>query len=227
MMRKNRLSSAVMDALMHDIKNPLASVILAVTSSQSRPGLPPDLGGMLGMAYSSALLVQRLVDCAQRACALEDGRLAPERRAVELRPLLERAAGEAAPLCGSSRARAEIEISPRLPHEICADPDMLRNVIVNLLLDAARYSPNCAGVRLSAFANGGRAVFCVSDSGPRCPPALLKSYFAKHPPSALRRLRRGAGLNRRYCLLAVKAHGGSIRAENSAGGMAVRVEIPL
>ena len=117
----------------------------------------------------------------------------------------------------SAPIRFEIEccVSP-----ILADAGLLQQVMVNLLDNAQKFSPNGGTVRMGARAEGDYAVLAVCDEGIGIPPEKLSHIFERFyqvDGSATRRYG-GMGIGLALCRAIVEAHGGRIWAESQGEG---------
>ena len=123
---------------------------------------------------------------------------------------------------------------PAVLPELVADPDQLRAVLTNLILNAleAMTGPSVAGSRLRLSlgledAPGGEAgqdlVVSVEDDGPGVPPELRERIF--HPFFTTRESGSGVGLALAQKLVA--GHGGALELADGEGGAVFRVRLPL
>jgi two-component system sensor histidine kinase KdpD len=106
------------------------------------------------------------------------------------------------------------------------DPVVTEQIFVNLLENAARYTPACAPITLRARGAGSWVELRVMDEGPGLPPGppeRLFSRFIQGDSGA----RHGAGLGLAVCKGVAEAHGGSIWAEDlPTGGACFTVRLP-
>jgi two-component system sensor histidine kinase KdpD len=122
--------------------------------------------------------------------------------------------------------RLVTRLPERLPM-VPVDDVLIEQVLVNLLDNAAKYSPSEPPIELTARAEGNAVVVEVADRGPGLDPDDLerifeKFYRGKRPPG------RGVGLGLAICRGFVEAHGGRIWAENRpGGGAAFRFVLPI
>lgn len=107
--------------------------------------------------------------------------------------------------------------------------DLMVQVLVNLLTNAARYTPAGSRIEISARVAGDRQEIVIADSGPGIPPEKEEAIFEKFVRGADKVAdgRRGLGLGLSICRSIVAAHGGTIRAKNRpAGGAEFVISLP-
>ncbi|MEP6817746.1 MAG: ATP-binding protein [Marmoricola sp.] len=145
----------------------------------------------------------------------------PARDAVEA--ARSRAADAGVTLC--------IDLSSEVPVE--ADHDRLRQVVDNLLDNALRFSPTGGAITLRVGVGSGspsRAVLDISDEGPGFPSDFLPHAFERfrRADTARNVQEGGAGLGLAIVASLVRAHGGTVTADNqNDGGAHVRIELPI
>jgi two-component system sensor histidine kinase KdpD len=141
-------------------------------------------------------------------------------------------------LIGSARARLRRELEDRpiqvtIPDDfplLFVDGLLMEQVLVNLLENAARYTPARSKIEISAGIHGPQAEIRVADSGPGLPPGTEKRIFEKffRGNVATADSRRGVGLGLSICQGIIHAHGGRITAQNrTAGGAEFIITLPI
>src|SRR5262249_26448159 len=157
------MRTALLAAVSHDLRSPLASAKAAVTSLRAADVQwdPQDRAELLATADESLDRLARLVDNLLDMSRLQAGALS-----VFPRPggLADIAAGALDALGGPGRG-IRVDIPDDLP-DVLADPGLLERVIVNLAGNALRYAPPGTPPRLAASTLGGRVELSVIDRGP-------------------------------------------------------------
>jgi len=213
----------------HEIRNPLSSVNISISSIEracgASTGLEPDtkekidriLEQMKSAAAKMGLVVQRVMDYSKP--------FPPRRDTVDLNKVIE----EAVRLSLSTLRKREIAVLKDLAPDLATcrvDAQMIEQVLVNLITNASQAMEGAEGAKLLEVASAvqdGRIVLRVSDSGPGVPPSLREKVF--DPFFTTRKDGSGIGLSFSHRIIA--DHGGSLRVGTSRwGGAEFRIEFP-
>lgn len=97
------------------------------------------------------------------------------------------------------------------------DLDLLRRVLLNLLDNAAKYTPDGGTITLSVQADADSFHFAISDTGPGIPPEDRVHLFEMFYRARTQQQQGGAGIGLAFCKLAVEAHGGKIDMRSEPG----------
>jgi two-component system OmpR family sensor kinase len=189
----------------------------------------------MGAAGDTTLAMRRIEEEATRMGTLVEDLLALARldevadqphAALDLRPLLDDAAADAR----ASAPDREIRVRGAASATVRGDTDQLRQVLANLVRNALVHTPAGSAVELALDAGAGTATIAVRDHGPGLPtddPAALFGRFWR-AEGGRERGQAGAGLGLAIVAAIADAHGGTVRAENAAGGGArFTVTLPL
>lgn len=123
--------------------------------------------------------------------------------------------------------RLEIELA-QAPASFHADENRIRQILFNLLSNAANFAPEGSAIRLSCFRDPGGVAFAVHDDGPGIAPDVLDGIFRRFEPHANGGRRRGAGLGLSIVKSFVELHDGSIEIETGEGrGTTVICRFPM
>jgi two-component system sensor histidine kinase KdpD len=124
----------------------------------------------------------------------------------------------------SRRALADRKVTVRLPADLPLvefDAVLIERVFVNLLENAAKYTPASSTVTINATARDQELLVEVMDDGPGLPPGMEEAIFEKFTRGEAESATPGVGLGLAICRAIISAHHGMIRATNRAGGGAV------
>ena len=216
----DRLRRALLHSVSHDLRTPLTAIRTIAAALRDADVPKDERDSMLADVEHEAGRLTRLVSNLLEVSRVESGALRPVRVPVPVEELC-RAALEDARLALEGHV-VELELEPHLP-PVEVDETMLRQVLVNLLENAALHDPG--PLKLRAVRAGRRIELRVIDHGPGVPEAERQRIF-----EAFQRLRSAAGVRERGTGLGlaiargfVEAHGGSIRVETTIGGGATFV----
>jgi two-component system sensor histidine kinase KdpD len=178
---------------------------------------------LLAAIHEEADRLERLVANLLDMTRVESGTLRVRREWVPLEELVGAALSRLEVVLGSRPVR--VTLAPNLPM-LHVDPLLFEQVLVNLLENAAKYTPSGSPVEIDGHADAGSVVIAIRDRGPGIAAGDERRVFEKfyrgvNPAGA------GAGLGLAICKGIVEAHGGTIAVEGRAGNGAVfRVELP-
>jgi two-component system sensor histidine kinase KdpD len=210
----DRLRSALLTSISHDLKTPLAAILGA-------GGTLRDLATSLSEAQK-ADLVATVIEESERLnrfianlldmTRLESGALAPHATPCDLGEVVGSALRRADKILG--RHRVEVAIAPGLPM-LAIDAVLFEQALFNILDNAAKYAPEGSRVRIEAWRDGGVAELRVMDEGPGIPPEDLERIFDKfHRVTKGDQVRPGTGLGLAISRGFVEAMHGTVAAAN-------------
>jgi two-component system sensor histidine kinase KdpD len=217
----NRMRTALLAAVSHDLRTPLASIKASVSSLRQTDvhWTEEDEADLLANIEQNADRLDALVGNLLDMSRLQTGSLAPFLRAI--------AVDEVAPVAlrGLDGGDAlQIVVPDDLPL-VRADPGLLERVLANLFSNALRHSPPDSPPALLARENGDRVVLEVVDHGAGVPGDLKEQIF--EPFLRLEERSPGVGLGLAVAKGFAEAMGGTIVAVDTAGGgLTMRVTLP-
>ncbi|MEU4544692.1 sensor histidine kinase KdpD [Nonomuraea dietziae] len=221
----DRMRTALLAAVSHDLRTPLASAKAAVESLRSDEidWSPEDHRELLATADESLARLDRLVANLLDMSRLQAGVLGLALQAVALEEVVPRSIDDLGPL----RERVEGDISIELP-EIAADPALLERVLVNLMANAIRYSPPEAKVLITASWHGDHVEIRVIDRGPGIPPDAHDRVFLPFQRLGDRDNHTGVGLGLALSRGLTEAMGGTlVPDETPGGGLTMILALPI
>jgi len=219
----NRMRTALLTAVSHDLRTPLASVKASVSTLRQTDveWTPEDQAELLATIEEGADRLDALISNLLDMSRIQTGSLQPFLQPTALE--------EVAPLVVRSVEGAnclDIEISDDLPL-VATDPGLLERALANLVSNAIRYSPPEAPPTLTAQVSDSRVIVAVIDHGPGV--ALAQRGQMMQPFQQVGEQRSGGvGLGLAVANGLVEAIGGRLSAETTpGGGLTMRVELPL
>ncbi len=220
----DRMRTALLAAVSHDLRTPLASAKAAVTSLRSRDvdWGAEDHDELLATADESLDQLTHLVDNLLDMSRLQAGALSLFPRPVALEEIVSRALDNLDPAARG----ITVDIPESLP-EINVDPAILERVIVNLTENALRYSPAATPPLLTASALGDRVELRVVDRGPGIPEQDRDRMFVPFQRLGDTDNTTGVGLGLALSRGLTEAMGGMLTAEDTpGGGLTMTVSVP-
>ncbi|TXS48970.1 sensor histidine kinase KdpD, partial [Streptomyces sp. uw30] len=217
----DRMRTALLRAVGHDLRTPLAAGWAAVTSLRSRDVefSAEDRDELLATADESMAKLNRLVENLLDLSRLEAGVLKLNLRPTALEEVL-----PAALVDIPGVQVADVEGIPA----VLVDPPLLERVIANLVANAARHSPAGAKVLVTASALAGRAELRVVDRGPGLPPTGREHLFEPFQRLGDTDNNTGLGLGLALARGLTEAMSGTITPEDTpGGGLTMVVSLPL
>lgn len=221
-----RMRNAILSSVSHDLRTPLATITGAASGLIEEHGRL-DSSARLELARSihrEADRLDRLLKNLLDMMRLEAGAV---RLSKEWHPADE--------IVGAALARLEGRLHDHVVATVCpadlplvlVDGVLFEQVLINLLENAAKYSPSGSTIEVFASASGREIMMEVADRGPGLPAGEETCIFDKFYRGQTAR-DGGVGLGLTICRGIVEAHGGRIWAENRRGGGAsFRLTIPL
>ncbi|MCK6438955.1 MAG: DUF4118 domain-containing protein [Planctomycetes bacterium] len=223
-----KLRSSLLSSVSHDLRTPLAAIAGSAALLLDRHGLAPEQHeDFLQTIHDEAQRMARLVDNLLSMTRIESGAMGLRREWQALDEVIESAIRRVA------RAMENRDVRASLPGKlplVAIDGLLIEQVLINLLENAAKYSPARTPVNIVAKLERSEVVLSVRDKGQGLPPHERERVFEKFYRSAASQgdQGRGAGLGLAICHAIVKAHGGRIWADaNDGGGSVFSFTIPV
>jgi two-component system sensor histidine kinase KdpD len=236
--QSERLKSALLDAVTHDLRTPLTSIKASVTTllDQGETGDTPEpldddiRQELLEVINEEADRLNRFIEGMVELARIEAGEMNLRRTWGSVDEILTSATARAARL--TERKQVQVEVEPELP-AIRVDARAVAEVVYALLDNAAKHGPPGSTIRITAKREAGEMIeIAVVDEGPGIPESAVDRIFdkfyqaddtgqsgANHPT--------GIGMGLAIARGIVEAHGGRIYAEAGPGGVGARVAFQL
>lgn len=220
-----QLRSALLDGLAHAFKTPLTTITLSSSGLLSTQELSEQQSDLISLINREATRLGNLTTRLLRMSQVEPFGFALWEREIDLRELLRQVLDECAlPL--ESR-HLELSIAPNTGNIRC-DPQMLTLALVQIVDNAAKYSPQDSRVDISVARHESRIVVRVHNEDSYIPPQERQKVFTRlYRSSSVDHRAPGTGLGLSIAMRAVEAHGGKIAIESDAkAGTTFVVSIP-
>ena len=211
---RERLRSAMLTSVSHDLRTPLASIIGALSSFRSYRDRYDDATReeLLGTALSEAERLDRFVGNLLDMTRLDAGVIVPKRETVEVGDLISTTLRRAAPVLKDRIVASTV--APDLP-ALSLDFVLAEQALFNILDNAAKYSASGGRIEVEGRSAGGWVEIVVRDDGPGIDPVALDRLFDKfYRADDGDRRRAGTGLGLAIAKGFVEVQGGTIAARN-------------
>lgn len=239
--QSERLKSALLDAVTHDLRTPLTSIKASVTTlleelkakSEDEESVKLDAEGrkeMLEVINEEADRLDRFIEGLMELARIEAGEMQLRKQWGSVEEIIQAALKRAAPL--TRQHRMEVWLDDELP-SVRVDERAMAEVIYTLLDNAAKYSLPDSSIRVQARSgHDGTVKLMVEDEGPGIPADLRERVFDKFframrdgdasgikPP--------GTGMGLAIAKGIVEAHGGRIWIEDASHGPGTNAVVVL
>jgi two-component system, OmpR family, phosphate regulon sensor histidine kinase PhoR len=213
----------------HELRTPLTA-IKGYAETLRDGGLrdPKAAAEFVGIIHRHAERLRALIEDLLDLAAVEQGEARLSPGPVRVREVVSQATALVRPAAERRRQDLTVDLQPDLP-DVLADRDRLAQVLINLLDNAIKFTPEGGRIALSAVNSGGRVVLAVRDTGIGIPAGDLARIFERFYRVARSRDRRegGTGLGLAIAKHLTQAMGGTIEVESAVGsGTTFRIAFP-
>ena len=212
----------------HELKTPLTSIAGYAETLTAEPALDPQARKFADTILSNARRMQHLVDELLDLSRIESGGWQPQRRAVEIEPVIRESWAAVTAQTAGRELHLEVAVASSA-QTLVADPAALRQILTNLLENAVRHTPAGGRIRVAAQAAPAGIMLSVSDTGSGIAPEHVARIFERfyRVDAGRSRDRGGTGLGLAIVKHLVEAHGGRIEAETALGhGTTIQMTFP-
>ncbi|MEJ2757287.1 MAG: PAS domain-containing sensor histidine kinase [Anaerolineales bacterium] len=218
------------ETLIHDMRSPLGAVQTSLELLEEffeEMDHDPLMDQTLGVAQRASSRVLTLVNSLMDIRHLDSGQIKVLKAPFDLSALVMSLMEEIVPQSVEDQVFLTYSLPADLPM-VKADQGVVQRVLVNLVDNALKFTPEGGKVWVHVEVKDGKAVLSVTDTGPGIPKRFRQEVFARfvQVPGA-RSKRRGAGLGLAYCKVAIEAHGEKIWIEEGDKGVGTRVKFSL
>jgi heavy metal sensor kinase len=212
----------------HELRTPLTVLRGELEGIAQRPNLPLEVRETIGSTLEEAERLSKIVESLLAISRLDAGEALMTRERFDLTQLVRDTADQMRLLAEDKRIALKCADSGRI--EVEGDQGRVKQVVVNLVDNAIKYTGEGGKVEISVGVAGGSAVLEVTDSGVGIPSEAIAHVFERfyRVDKARSRQMGGAGLGLSIVNSICAAHQGRVSVESSEGkGSRFRVELPL
>jgi signal transduction histidine kinase len=215
----------------HELKTPLTVLRSGIERAITHPKVSPEVMEVLEETLLEVKRMTELVDSLLTLARADEGRAPLHVERIELRDIL----GEVAETANILSEQSSVSISvlaPDRPVTLSIDRNRVRQLLMNLLTNATKYTAAGGEVSIDAKREGGEVVIRVRDTGIGIAPGELPHVFDRFwradPARSRSGQRSGSGLGLAICKWIAEAHGGSIHLQSKPGrGTTITVVLPI
>ncbi|OAP39834.1 histidine kinase [Sinorhizobium glycinis] len=210
----DRLRSALLTSISHDLKTPLAAIMGAAGTLRDYSGAMPedDRTDLLSTVVDESERLSRFIANLLDMTRIESGATEPNASIHDVGDIVGTALRRAGKMI--ARHKAAIDIPTDLPM-LKLDPVLFEQVLFNLLDNAAKYAPPESTIRIRAWVDDSAVTLQVMDEGPGIPSGDLERVFDSfYRVRKGDHVRAGTGLGLSICRGFIEAMGGTISAGN-------------
>jgi PAS domain S-box-containing protein len=214
--------------LAHELRNPLAPIRNAVQVMAKIPATDPAQAVMRGTIDRQSAQLARIVDDLLDIARITRGAVSFERNAVDLAQVIRTAVETSLPAITSARHRLDLDI-PATPLRIVGDAGRLTQLTVNLLNNAARYTPAGGRIHVRAWTDNGWACVAVRDTGRGIAARNIEHIFDMFVRGDEAHPGEGLGVGLALARRIAELHGGSlaVHSEGENRGSEFTFRVPL
>jgi CheY-like chemotaxis protein len=224
--RANRAKDEFLAILGHELRNPLAPIVMAL---ELMARSPKDSTVQRRIIERQVLHLTRLVDDLLDVSRITQGKIALRRERVDLAGVVDKALELTRPIFERRTRSLALEVADGCFVE--GDGMRLAQVVSNLLINAAKFTPDPGAIRLRLCAEGDRARIEIEDEGIGMEASLVPHVFDLfvQGKQSIDRVAGGLGLGLAIVRTLVHMHGGDVeaRSEGIGRGSVFTVRLPL
>ena len=227
---KEAVRANLLRAMSHDIRTPLTSIVGNTAAILDNEGSfsPEQKRCLLEDVNEDAQWLIRMVENLLSITRMSGGQARIEKDCEAAEEIV------AVSVSKFAKRFPNVKVSVEVPDEVLMvpmDATLIRQVIMNLLENAAIHGGNVTQIRVQLSREGSRACFSISDNGVGIPKEKLTNIFQGGLSDVSHSnfdMKKNMGIGLSVCYTIVKAHGGTMTAENQeTGGACFRFYLPM
>ncbi|GAA0620528.1 hypothetical protein GCM10009422_15230 [Brevundimonas kwangchunensis] len=228
--RVEEMKQQFVSTVSHELRTPLTSIAgsLGLLAGGAAGELGDKAGRLIGIAQANSQRLVRLINDILDIEKAESGQMTLDMSELDLRQIAERSIDSVRGFADGLGVSLTLQEGPIA--QVRGDEDRLIQVVVNLLSNAAKFSPTGGAVSISVQPETRIARLSVSDQGPGIPDEFRSRIFSKfaQADSSDTRAKSGTGLGLAIAREIAERHGGRLWFESAAGeGATFHLDLPL
>lgn len=211
----------------HELRNPLAPIRNSAALLRSLCSDPRQLQAV-DIISRNVVHLTRMLDDLLDAARLRRGSFSLRKQQVDIAAIIHDVLADVKPAIAARRQNLRVSL-PEAPVQMQCDPVRLAQILLNLLTNANRYTPDDGNISLRASTVGQQLLIEIADDGAGIDPQLLPRLFNvfAQAPQPLDRSRGGLGLGLAIARNLAEMHGGTISVESPGSGQGSRFLLQL
>jgi PAS domain S-box-containing protein len=224
----NRSKDDFLAMVSHEMRSPLAAVLGAVRVLQRKCSGDAEAMKFLGMIERQTNvqvhIIEDLLDVSRIAAVILKLDICP----IDLCSVVGTAVETIGPIADAKAVALEWN-HPRAPIIVCADSGRFQQVVLNLLVNAVKFTSSRGSIEVALGAAGGHAQLMIRDTGIGIEPSLIPGIFKPYTQGEGESRKQGIGLGLPIVKRLVELHDGRIEvhSEGKDKGTTVLIEVPL
>jgi signal transduction histidine kinase len=205
----------------HELNEPLGNILAFAQLASKEPGIPEQVARDLDRIVATSLHAREII----KKLMLFARQMPPQKTQVNFNTVIEDGLSFLESRCWRTGVAIEQQLAAELP-EIVADPSQLKQVLVNLVVNAVQAMPAGGTLKITTCAADGHLVLTVEDTGVGMDQEVLQQIFA--PFFTTKDIHEGTGLGLPVVHGIITAHGGTISVQSTPGhGSRFEMRLPL
>jgi len=225
--RANDLKDRFLATVSHELRTPLNAILGWVQLIRAGDVTPEQVTRGLSAIERNARAQARLIADLLDVSHMLHGRLALDREPVELGAIAEQAVESMRPVAEAKGVRLLWRRLGAKLLTVCGDPRRLRQVVINLISNAVKFTPAGGEVRVAVQEEDASACVSVVDTGEGMSAETQEGLFDRFVQGETSGKRAGLGLGLVIVKELVELHGGWIRASSKGAGLGATVKVSL
>jgi signal transduction histidine kinase len=226
----NRMKDEFLAMLGHELRNPLAAIMNAVQVMRASAAHAGRMTESVALVDRQTSNLRRIVDDLLDVARVTRGKIELRREPEDVGQIAAQAIDVVLPLLNGPE-EVEIEVLSASPLLVAADRTRLEQSIVNLLLNAIKFTSSSRKIKITVDQQGHEAVVSIRDNGIGIAPEMLSRIFDLFTQAdrSLDRSQGGLGIGLFICKRLVELHAGSIAAFSDGAGCGAifKIRLPL
>ncbi|MBX3022104.1 MAG: CHASE2 domain-containing protein [Bdellovibrionales bacterium] len=224
----DQLRNNFVSLISHDLKTPIAKIQAICDRLMTSPKeVSEEVREGLSSVRKESMELHRYIQSILQISRLESNKVQVRKEPIDFNEVVEKAVTQLRPLSQDKRQRLAMDLEPMFSIE--ADGVLIQEVILNLVENAVKYTPNDGDIQVQTNEIDDKVIFTVKDSGPGIPEQDKEHLFEKFfRGQAQQSSIKGTGLGLFLVKYFIELHGGEVFLESELGkGTRVGFTLPL